>query len=456
MKESPRERRGIPGVGGEGALVILGSSGNLARTRIMPSVLSLGRRGLLPSRFVILGVDIKPTVGGVQIPSYRFLRGDLRSQNTFSALRRMLDACPSGSETAVMFYLATRPELFARIVRGLRKEGLSRSGLGQRRIMVEKPFGVDLDSARVLERTLRSAFPTRNIFRVDHFLGKAGTEQIRRARFNLPRLEPVWNRRFIDHVQILADESIGVGARGAFYDSTGAVRDMVQNHLLQLLCLVAIEPSGSSSPSGVARSKARVLNAVAMPLASEVVWGQYAGYNQAEGVRRNTRTPTFAAMKVVVDNDRWRGVPFYLRTGKALARTATEVVVVFRDPMNLPKEVPAGLSSIRVCIDPVAGLVIEAQGKARALSLEGPGQSGDEYEGLLWDAFNGKQERFVDARFNPLSWRLLAPLLNGWEKAHAPRPVPYEPGTWGPRAADRLLEADGRFWRDGRCRNRSS
>jgi len=450
MRESRRRGREGTSVGGEGALVIFGSSGNLATTRIIPAVLSLRRKSLVSRRFVILGVDSRLPEESARASGYRFVRGDLRSRNTFSALGRQLGVRTGDTVSPVIFYLATKPELFSEIVRRLKEEGLNRSKFGRRKIMVEKPFGVDLESAQALESTLRSAFPLQEIFRVDHFLGKVGTEQIQRARFSTPRLEQVWNRRFIDHVQIMADEDSDVGARGTFYDSTGVVRDMVQNHLLQLLCLVAMEPPKSPGPAGVAKSKARVLGAMQAPRAGEVIWGQYRGYDQAKGVRRNTRTPTFAAMKVAVENSRWTGVPFYLRTGKALARTATEVVVVFRGSTPLSKEAPGGLSSLRIRIDPRAGATVEANGKVRAISSEAPEPTADEYESLLLEAMNGDQSRFVDARFNPLSWRILKTQLDDWEGPHSPKPAPYEPGSWGPSAADGLLAAEGRFWRDGR------
>ncbi|HUK80336.1 MAG TPA: glucose-6-phosphate dehydrogenase [Nitrososphaerales archaeon] len=452
----PPGRMGATGITGKGALVIFGSSGNLATTRIIPAAMRLRRRGSMPGSFLILGIDKEPLKGARQIPGFRFIRGDFGSRSTFSALGKALAVIAKGTEPEVMYYLATRPELFAGIVSRLQKEGLCRSKLGDVTVMVEKPFGTDLGSAQVLESRLRAAFPQRNIFRVDHFLGKSGTGQIRRARDDSPRLERVWNRSFIDHVQIMADESLDVGERGGFYDSVGAVRDMVQSHLFQLLCLVAMEPPESAGPAEVARSKARVLRAMVMPSNEEVVWGQYKGYNQSHGVKEDTRTPTFVALKVTIDNARWMGVPFYLRTGKALARTATEVVVVFRDQATLPKEAQVSLSSIRFCIDPLARMIVEPKGVGTVASWKGPRHKADEYETLLLEAFNGSQASFVDAGFNLIAWRLLEPLLRGWEKkTHPLEPAPYECGTWGPSAADGLLAAEGRSWRDGRRSRRS-
>jgi glucose-6-phosphate 1-dehydrogenase len=450
MKD-PRPRRGRSTGASDGAtIVIFGSTGNLATTRIIPAIRRLERQSQLPGHLVTLGVDKRPPEGEAPIQGYQFLGGDLGTQNTFSALGRRLEAGAAGEGYSVAFYLATRPELFPGIVRRLKDEGLNRSEHGWRRIMVEKPFGVDPMSAQVLEHTLSSAFRKRDVFRVDHFLGKEGTSQIQRVRFKSPRLELVWNRRFIDHVQIIADEDFSVGTRGSFYDSVGVVRDMIQNHLIQLLCLVAMEPPVPSGPEGVARSKARVLRAARMPGIREVVWGQYGGYSQTDGVKKNTRTPTFAAMKVAIDNARWKGVPFYLRTGKALPRTATEVVVVFKKSRQMPEGVPDDLSCLRICIDPSAHVIVEARGEARVASPERPGRATDEYEGLLLDCFKGDQTRFVDSRFNPLSWKLFWPLIQGWEGTLSMRPAPYEAGTWGPEPADGLLARDGRFWRDGR------
>jgi len=450
MQQVRRESVGSRG----GALVIFGSTGNLATTRIIPAIQRLGRKGLLAARFVTLGVDRRPPEGEARMSGYRSIRGDLRSQETFAALGRLLGEVKGRTGSSVTFYMATGPELFSEIVSRLKEEGLNRSGRGRRRIMVEKPLGLDLESALVLERTLGSTFPARDIFRVDHFLGKEGTDLIQRARFRFPSLGPVWNSHFIDHVQIMADEGFGIGTRGSFYDSTGAVRDMFQNHLLQLLCLVAMNPPEPTTQAGLAKAKARVLRELRMPGAPEVVLGQYRGYSQADGVGKNTRTPTFAAMKLTVDSARWEGVPFYLRTGKALARTATEVVVVFKGSEPMPKELPGGLSSLRICIDPSPRLVIGTRGEEKGESAGKAGDKADEYERLLLDAFDGDQTRFVDRRFNLFSWRLFGPLLRAWEETPSMVPVLYEPNTWGPAAADRLLARDGRFWRDGRSRSR--
>lgn len=450
MKEPQDRSRRSVGARGGGTLVIFGSTGNLATTRIIPAIKTLRLKGSVGKRFLTIGVDRRAPGGEAPISGYRFLRGDLRSSGTLAALGRLLRDSAGRAGPPVTFYLATGPELFPVIARGLAEEGL------RGRIMVEKPFGVDLDSARILEGALRSGFPSRGIFRVDHFLGKEGTDLIQRVRFRLPGLEKVWNRGHVDHVQILADEGSAVGARGTFYDSAGVIRDMVQNHILQLLCLVAMEPPVGPDPDGVARSKARVLRALRMPDPSDVVWGQYAGYNRADGVKRNTRTPTFVAMRVSVENARWTGVPFYLRTGKALARTATEVVVVFKEALPMPKVAPGVHFSLKICIDPRSRLVIGTGREERAEPRGRPGESLDEYARLLQDAFDGDQARFVDERFNLLAWGLVDPLIRAWEGVPLQKPAPYATKTWGPDAAGRLIAGDGRFWRDGHREPRQS
>ena len=441
------------------ALVILGAAGDLATSRIIPAVQALKDGGHLPPRFLTLGVDRRAPVGRALPPDYHFIRGDLESQTTYSAVSRTLYSMSAGRELSAMFYLATGPELFTEIVRRLKREGLNLPKDGRRKVLVEKPFGVDLKSAVDLEHALQPAFARRDIFRVDHFLSKEGTDGILRARSENPELARLWNAENIEQVQIMADENFGVGVRGRFYDSVGVVRDMVQNHLLQIICLVAMEPPTSFDAVGLARAKAQVLRAVRVPRAQEVVWGQYSWYEHTAGVGSGTRTPTFVALKLAIDTPRWRGVPFYLRTGKALARTLTEVVVVFR-PSPEWRGRAEGRTCVRFCIDPVARTVVEG-GRGVVRGRISPLRTGtsqlnsgiDEYGRLLLDAINGDQTHFVDPGFNPLAWRLFGPMLRDWERSSLQRPVTYGKGSWGPSASDALLSNDRSYWRDGRSRD---
>ena len=279
---------------------------------------------------------------------------------------------------------------------------------------------------------------------MDHFLAKDGALGIARFRFEGGGIEPLWNSRFVDQVQIMADEGTGVEGRGEFYDSVGVVRDMVQNHLMQLLCLVAMEPPGSQDPEALGKARAEVLRSMRPPVPSEAAWGQYIGYRREAGVRRGTRTPTFVAMRLSVENRRWKGVPFYVRTGRVLARNATEVVVVFRRRPGAEDRL------VRFCIDPAAQTVVgfgEGGRPGRASKVRAAA-GGAEYERVILGALKGEQRWFADAGFNRLAWKLVDPLLKSEERG-GQGPAPYEPGSWGPEGAAKLLAAGGSSWMPG-------
>lgn len=409
--------------------VIFGSSGNLATTRLIPAIRSLQEKGALPGRALTVGVDRRSRRGGPALDG--FVRGDLEDQGTYSDLAAKVLGVAGEGSADVLLYLATKPQLFPQIVSRLSSAGLNRGGWRRTRIVVEKPFGVDLRSARLLEGRLRSSFRSGDVFRMDHFLGKQGALRMALPRSGAVGAERGWDRRSVDHVQIMADEEAGVEGRGDFYDTIGVVRDMIQNHLLQLLCLVAMERPASDDPLAWAREKARVLRGLRLPPAEGAVWGQYPGYDRVRGVKSGSRTPTFVALKISLADDRWLGVPFYVRSGRRLARTATEVVVAFKEPAA--GSGGARLRPVRFSVDP-------------------PGAKGeDEYERLLLAASRGDQTLFVGAGFNELAWRAFDPLLKGLERRRM-EPNAYEPGSWGPAGSDALLAADGRSWLDGRAR----
>jgi glucose-6-phosphate 1-dehydrogenase len=438
MKGGHRLRAG--GGRAPGAIVVFGSSGNLATKRIIPAMeseMKAGRLGYVRA----IGIDHRPPRSGIP-PWSTFVLGDLSRQGAYVRLAEaMRDAAPPG---APLFYLATVPRLFPEIVRRLQNEGLARPGS---RIAVEKPFGVDLKSSRLLESRLGSAFAKKRIFRVDHFLCKDGTIGMAHFRFVDGRFERIWNRGFVDSVQIMADEDSAIGGRGGFYDSVGVVRDMVQNHLLQLLCLVSMDPPDSDEPRSRERAKTKLLKSIAPISRQDVVLGQYRGYERATGVRRGSRTPTFVALRLLIRSERWDGVPFYLRSGRPLARDATEVVVTFKGGAEGPKgsRLPR---AIRFSIDPVARTTVDWGGpelvwKDRSLMRVHE----DEYRRVIQGVLSGDQGLFAGSRFNELSWKLFDPIVQSQGD-----PDRYDAGGWGPASSDLLLARDGRSWLDDRSR----
>jgi glucose-6-phosphate 1-dehydrogenase len=456
MRGRPRPDKRKSGVKGT-VLVIFGSSGNLATTKLIPSLGGLAKKDLLPKAFAAVGVDRRRPGVKSQLEGFFSIRGDVLRQKTYTALARRLTLL-GGDDCNVMFYLATKPQLFPGVVRRLSAAGLSRGRSGWRRIVVEKPFGSDLGSARELEKRLRSAFHRKDIFRMDHFLGKEEALSLVEFRFKDRATEALWNSRYVDHVQIIADEDTGVEERADFYDSVGVVRDMVQNHLIQLLCLVAMERPESFDAAALGRAKRKILRALRPPSAQNVVMGQYRGYGRLGGVAHDTRTPTFAAMKLWVKNTTWKQVPFYLRTGRMLARSATEVVVAFKHGGEARAEAgPMDLEFVRFCVDPlprtVLGFRAGAPGGAKRereeLTLHESSEQ-DEYERLLSEALKGDQSHFVDPGFSELAWRIFDPTLRAWDEKGA-KPIIYEPGSWGPEGSDWLISSDGRRWADGRA-----
>ena len=419
--------------------MVFGSSGDLATARVLPAIEGEMKTGLIGADVRVIGVDRRPLPSEAP-PWLTFVQGDLARQETYFRLAKAVgDGAAAGG---ALFYLATVPGLFPAIVQGLQKGGLARPG---NRVAVEKPFGVDLKSSRLLERRLGSAFAQNRIFRVDHFLCKDGTIGLARFRFVDGRFERIWNRRFVDSVQIMADEDSAIGSRGDFYDSVGVVRDMVQNHLLQLLCLVSMDPPGSDSPRSHGSARADLLKSIAPISPQDVVLGQYQGYEKVQGVRRGSRTPTFVALRILIRNGRWDGVPFYLRSGRRLARDATDIVVVF-------KEVPEGSRgtrlprSIRFSIDPEPRTAVTWENSKPVQDDRQPtwGHEG-EHQRVIQGVLSGDQGPFADSRFNELSWKLFGPIVRRMD-----RPITYAPGGWGPTSSDLLLARDGRSWLDGR------
>jgi glucose-6-phosphate 1-dehydrogenase len=499
IRVEPRAGRPILGVRAPEpcVLVIFGASGDLARRKLVPAlhdlaadgalpplaVVGFGRRALSADEFRDLlrgGVErfgrAKPRDdGGWRALAGRveWIGGEYDDPQAYAALAARLADVERrhGLPAQRLYYLSTPPELFAVILARLGGAGLlaRREGAAAPwpRLVVEKPYGRDLESARALDRLAAGWLDERQIFRIDHFLGKETVQNLLVFRFGNAIFEPLWNRQHVDHVEITAAETIGVEGRGGFYDGTGILRDVVQNHLLQLLAFAAMEPPGSLASEDVRDETARVLRAV-RPIADadvgrETVRGQYLGYREEPGVDPASRTPTYAALRIFLDNWRWQGVPFYLRAGKRLASRLTEVAIHFRPvPLclfrseDLCQRLEPNVLRLRIQPDEGIALSFEAKVPGDELALGGVHMDfsyarsfgappHDAYERLLLDCMRGHGTLFVRRDVVEHQWAFAAPILAGWEADEGPVPT-YQPGSTGPAAADALLARDGRAW----------
>lgn len=438
-------------------LVIAGATGDLTRRKLLPALGALDARGELPRPFVILGVARDPhpddrafrAIAKASLPNldpsqihYQGIGGGTPAD--FARIAADIETLERehGLPGNRVFYLALPPQAFAPTVEGLAAAGLNRSP-GFTRIVVEKPFGHDLDSARALNALLHRAFDETQIYRIDHYLGKETVRNLMVFRFANPIFETQWNRDRIESVEIAVAEAEGVGTRAAYYNHAGAVRDMMQNHLTQLLCHVAMEPPASFDAEAVRDEKLKVLHAMQRIRPSDARLGQYEGYRGEPGVGEGSATETFAAVEVRLDNWRWHGVRFLLRTGKRLERRSTRIVVNFRPaPVRLFQRIPGcevGPDRLTIFIQPQEGFALTFGVKepgehirVRSEQLEfryadAFGPLADAYETLLGDVMQGDQTLFVRADWVERSWYLFQPLLEAM-----PAPLPYKPGSWGP------------------------
>jgi glucose-6-phosphate 1-dehydrogenase len=479
-------------------LVLFGATGDLAARKLLPAIYDLLADGRLPERFRLVGVardghddgtlrrhareaieaharhELDPALWEALEPRISVVAGEFGSEQLYRDLATHLDAGDKDDSAPAqrLFYLAVAPRFFAEIATDLANVGLGRGADPPTRLLIEKPFGRDLDSGLALNAQIAEAFDERQVFRIDHYLGKETVQNLLVFRFANGIFEPLWNRTAIDHVQITVAEDLGIGLRAGYYDSAGALRDVIQNHALQLLSLVAMEPPASFEADLVRDEKAKALHAV-RPIdpARDAVRGQYRagwvggeqvpGYRDEEGVPDDSRTDTFAALRLEIDNWRWAGVPFYVRTGKRLPLRGTEIAIAFRPVPHLPfRALDAGVpaNELIVSVQPNEGATLQIAAKVPGTTLRvRPVQmdfqygtsflreSPEAYERLLHDALLGDATLFTRADEVEAAWRIVDPVLTAW--AAGGEPEPYEAGTAGPDAADALPARDGHHWR---------
>jgi glucose-6-phosphate 1-dehydrogenase len=496
----PSDRR-LNRIAGPSALIIFGVTGDLARKKLMPAVYDLANRGLLPPGFALVGFARRDWVDqdfaqvvhdAVKLyartpfdedvwkqlaEGIRFVQGEFDDDRAFAELKATLEELDHtrGTMGNHAFYLSIPPKSFPQVTEQLRRSGLAEQVGGQwRRVVIEKPFGSDLKTARELNDVVESVFPADSVFRIDHYLGKETVQNILALRFANQLYEPIWNANYVDHIQITMAEDIGVGGRAGYYDGIGAARDVIQNHLLQLLALTAMEEPVSFNASDLRAEKEKVLSAVRLPkdLSAATARGQYSsgwqggekvvGFLEEDGMNPESLTETFAAIRVDIGTRRWAGVPFYLRAGKRLGRRVTEIAVVFkRAPQYLFAESQTstlGQNALVIRVQPDEGVTIRFGSKVPGASMQvrdvtmdfGYGHafteaSPEAYERLILDVLLGDPPLFPRHQEVELSWKILDPIEEFW--ATQGQPEQYRPGTWGPSSADELLARDGRTWR---------
>jgi glucose-6-phosphate 1-dehydrogenase len=482
-----RYERRVP----ECAIVIFGANGDLTKRKLLPALYRLAHDRRLPERFAIVGNSRTPMTDEAfrermrdSVKEFsedtefdpalweRFARnlyyqaGDVTDRAMYAALAEKIAAT---GQRNILFYLSTQPSHYGSVVDGLAAAGLNRGAPGWRRIVVEKPFGHDLDSARALNAHLQQVFAERDTYRIDHYLGKETVQNIFGFRFGNGIFEPLWNRRYVNQVQITAAESIGVEGRGAYYQEAGALRDMIQNHLLQVMATIAMEPSAVFEPDAVRDERAKLLRSIRIMKPEEVprhaVAGQYKGFREEPGVDPQSQTDTYAAATFYVDNWRWAGVPFFIRTGKKLPKRVTDIAIQFKAaPLALfgegsgsPTERPnllilriqpeEGISLRFLSKEPGSGMRLRPVSMDFNYGTSFGERSPSAYETLLMDALQGDATLYTRQDMVEASWRVIQPILEDWGNRKFQFPN-YEPGTWGPAEADAMLARLGMRWRN--------
>ena len=484
------------------ALVIFGASGDLAKLKLLPAIYALAAEGLLPEDFALVGYsrtemsddafrdrfreaarkahDVDDQLLEKVAGQLYYHPGQYDSADDFNALKTRLDELDSKHNTGGnrLFYLSTPPNTFAPITHTLGEQGLTRKGYDLspwNRVVIEKPFGYDLESAQKLNQQLYEDFTEEQIFRIDHYLGKELVQNLLVMRFANIAFEPIWNSQYVDHVQITVAESVSADDRAGYYDKSGALRDMVQNHILQLLALTAMEAPAALDARSIRDEKVKLLKSIRRikPENADKVTarGQYAagsakgketpGYLNADGVAEGSTTETYAALKLQIDNWRWAGTPFYIRTGKCLTTKVSEIAVRFRQPpghlFDKQCENPLQANDLIIRVAPNAGISLRVNGKVpgNTLSIKNVAfdfdysetfkkEPPEAYERLIADAMAGDQSLFIRGDEAEAAWQVVDPIIKGWKQSG--KPEEYEPGSWGPASADKLIENDGRQW----------
>ena len=479
------------------SIVIFGASGDLTQRKLVPSLFNLYRKGRMPKEFHIVGyggtaftddqfrTHLKEGLEKFASFKYKseewdsfaaslaYQRGRYTELEDFKKLGALLKNWEKSAGNR-MYYMATPPGVFPNIIDMLGLSEQLTEDTGWRRVVIEKPFGTDFESARSLNEQIHKTLSEKQIYRIDHYLGKETVQNILMTRFANTIFEPLWNRNYIDHVEITVAEQVGVEHRARFYDSVGVLRDMFQNHLLQLTSLVAMEPPASFDATALRNEKVKVLSSIRPMTEEEVlqctVGAQYKGYHQEEGVNPKSNIPTYAAVRLQIDNWRWQGVPFYLRSGKNLKEKLSQITIEFKKPPHMLFPSTNGdltANMLVLFLQPDEGIhwrfeakVPETVAELRSVDMEfhyedtfGKSALPEAYERLLLDTMTGDAALFTRADEVETAWRLIDPIAQAWEATPKDKPLPsYEPGSWGPSEADELLAREGRKWStwDGR------